>query len=908
MMQQRTISDDIYLLGDLLGDVIRSQAGEAAFALEEEVRALAKSHRQGDPVAGDALKSLVAGLSEEDASLLIRAFTSYFNLINLSEDNERIRRIRRRERSTYPQARRGSIREAIRMLRDAGLSADDLRALLQRAEVRLVMTAHPTEARRRTVIEKQTRIFRVLRDLDERETRPDETERIRQRLASTIAELWSSNEVRAFRLTVLDELQAILIHFRTTLFSVLPEIYRDIEEAVAEHYPGETIIVPPFLSFGSWVGGDRDGNPFVTPEVTRQTLTMMRDSCLVSLDEVLGQVAGRISVSDIVAGQTPMLDTLLRENRERFPELAAELDERNSDERYRQMLTFMRERIQASRADSPLGYSGPAEMLADLRVVEAALIDQGEPLIIGGDLHDLIRLVEVFGFHYARLDLRDHANRHRQAVAEIFEAVGVVSGYANLPEEIKRTLLVREINNPRPLTPADISHFSPATQDVIGTFRVARELMDSGHRNALQTYVISGAEHPSDVLEVLLLMKENRLAGTGGVGALLKIAPLLEQGASLAAGVDLFRTLLAEPVYRAAQASWGGDQEVMLGYSDSNKEIGYLASSWALYDAQVNLTRLFDEQGIPFTYFHGRGGSIGRGGGPTNIAILAQPAGTVQGRIKLTEQGEVVAGRYGIPEIASRELELVTGAVLVSTVGILPVPAPERLVHYEQTVAEMAAWSSAAYRDLIYGDDGLVPFFEQATPIRELGELKIGSRPARRTASRRIEDLRAIPWVFSWTQSRILLPGWYGLGTALEQGIESFGLQHLQEMEREWPFFAATLANAELVLAKADLSVAARYVELVEPDDLRDRIWSRIREEYERTCNAVLHITSQQRLLDREAVIQTSIDRRNPYVDPLSFVQVELLKRLRNGGDPSALLRPVLLSVNGIAGALKNTG
>ena len=433
-MQQRTISDDIYLLGDLLGEVIRTQAGESAFALEEEVRGLAKSHRQGDPGSGDALKELIAGLSDEDASLLIRAFTSYFNLINLSEDNERIRRIRRRELATYPQARRGSIREAIRMLRDAGLTADDVQRLLERAEVRLVMTAHPTEARRRTVLEKQSRIFRVLRDLDERETRPDEAERLRQRLASTIAELWSSNEVRAFRLTVLDELQAILIHFRSTLFHVLPEIYRDIEEAVAEHYPGETIVVPPFLTFGSWVGGDRDGNPFVTPEITRQTLVMMRDSCLASIDNVLGQVAGRISVSDIVAGRSPMLDSLLAENQDRFPELAEQLAERNNDEPYRQILTYMRQRIQASRTGSLHGYVSPGELLAELRIIEAALIDQGEPLIIGGDLHDLIRLVEVFGFHYARLDLRDHALRHRQAINDIFDAVGVVSGYVELPE------------------------------------------------------------------------------------------------------------------------------------------------------------------------------------------------------------------------------------------------------------------------------------------------------------------------------------------------------------------------------------------------------------------------------------------------------------------------------------------
>ncbi|MCC6944274.1 MAG: phosphoenolpyruvate carboxylase [Thermomicrobiales bacterium] len=908
MMQQRSISDDIYLLGDLLGDVIRSQAGERAFALEEEVRSLAKNHRQEDDTAGEALEQMVAGLSIDDASLLIRAFTSYFNLINLSEDNERIRRIRRRELSTYPQARRGSIREAIRMLRDAGLTAADIQTLFDRAEVRLVMTAHPTEARRRTVLEKQARIFRVLRDLDERATRPDAAERVRERLAATIAELWSSNDVRSFRLTVLDELQAILIHFRTTIFDVLPEIYRDIEEAVAEYYPQEKIRVPPFLTFGSWVGGDRDGNPFVTPDVTRQTLTLMRESCLSAIDGVLGQVAGRLSVSETVVGISPVLDPLLTSYRERYQDVAADLDARNPDEPYRQLLTLMRERLRETRIGSPDGYGGPGELLGELRTIETALIDQGEPLILGGDIHDLIRLVEVFGFHFARLDLRDHALRHAKAIDEIFDAVGVVSGYADLTEELKRTLLVREIGNPRPLTPHDISHFSESTQDVIGTFRVARELMNSGHRDALQTYVISGAEQPSDVLAVLLLMKENRLAETGGGGAMLKIAPLLEQGASLAAGPALFETLLGDPVYRAAQKSWGGDQEVMLGYSDSNKEIGYLASSWSLYDAQVGLTRLFDERNIPFTYFHGRGGSIGRGGGPTNIAILAQPAGTVQGRIKLTEQGEVVAGRYGIAEIATRELELVTGAVLVSTVGAFPMPAPDRLAVYESTMAQMATWSAETYRDLIYGDDDLVPFFEQATPIRELGELKIGSRPARRTQSRRIEDLRAIPWVFSWTQSRILLPGWYGLGAALERATTEFGLDHLQDMERDWPFFGAVLANAELALAKADLPVAERYVQLVEPVELRERIWSRIQDEYDRTCRTLLAVTGQHRLLDREAVIQTSIDRRNPYVDPLSFIQVELLKRLRNGGNPDELLRPVLLSINGIAGALKNTG
>jgi phosphoenolpyruvate carboxylase len=907
-MQARTISDDIYLLGGLLGEVIRAQAGEAAFDLEEEVRALAKSHRAGVEGSREQLATLIAGLSPDEASLLIRAFTSYFNLINLSEDNERIRRIRRREAATYPEARRGSIREAIQLLKQAGLTADDLRALLARAEVRLVMTAHPTEARRRTVLEKQGRIFRVLRDLDERANRPAEQERMRQRLASTIAELWSSNEVRAIRLTVLDELQAILIHFRTTLYDVIPEIYRDLEEAIAEHYPGESIPIPPFLTFGSWVGGDRDGNPFVTPGVTRQTLVMMRESCLGMLDYKLGLAAGRISVSSAVAGQSPTLDELLASNRERFPVLAADLDERNADEPYRQVITFLRERVRATLSDDPRGYQRPEQLLRDLRIIEQALVDQGEPLIIGGDLHDLVRQVEVFGFHYARLDLRDHARRHEQTLDEIFRAVGIEDAYASLDDARKCEVLAREIVNPRPLIPVDLSQFSDAAQDVIGTFRVARELIDSGHRDALETYVISGADEPSDALEVLLLMKESRLVGPGGTDAMLQIAPLFEFGGSLANASETMGRLMNEPVYARAMASWGGDQEVMLGYSDSNKDVGYLASSWALYDAEVSLATTFQEHSIDFTFFHGRGGSIGRGGGPTNTAILAQPPGTVQGRIKLTEQGEVVAGRYGIPEIARRELELVTGAVLVSTVGVLPSPEPERLQQYEAVMRKMAQWSSTAYRDLVYGDDDFVSFFEQATPIKELGELKIGSRPARRTQSRRIEDLRAIPWVFSWTQSRILLPGWYGLGAALERAAAEFGLEMLQEMDQGWPFFTAVLANAELALAKADFSVAGHYVDMVEPAGLRDRIWERIDSEYERTVEQVKRVTGQENLLDREQVIQNSIARRNPYVDPLSFIQVELLKRLRAGGDTGELLRPVLLSINGIAGALKNTG
>jgi phosphoenolpyruvate carboxylase len=432
--------------------------------------------------------------------------------------------------------------------------------------------------------------------------------------------------------------------------------------------------------------------------------------------------------------------------------------------------------------------------------------------------------------------------------------------------------------------------------------------MDGKHQDAIGTYVISAGESASDVLEVLLLMKESGLAGPAGNDARLAIAPLFEQGESLAASEGIMRELLMQPVYRNALAAQGNAQEVMVGYSDSNKELGYLASSWALYEAQIKLKDLFLAFGVDFTFFHGRGGSVGRGGGPSNVAILAQPPDTVRGRIKMTEQGEVVAGRYGLREVAHRELELVTGAVLVSMVGLLHAPDGAQLARFERAMATMADRSTKVYQALVYGDDGFVSFFEQMTPIREISELKLGSRPARRTTSHRIEDLRAIPWVFSWTQARVLLPGWYGLGSALETARDAYGLDFLQEMEASWPYFAAVLSNAELALAKADLRVAAQYIELVEPAELRERVWGAITGEFERTVSLLLEVTKQSALLDRDPVLQRSIERRNPYVDPLSFIQVELLRRFRENGDVDAFLRPVLLSINGIAGALKNTG
>jgi phosphoenolpyruvate carboxylase len=898
MTASRTLSDDIGLLGGLLGEVIQAQEPAEAFALEERARILGRALRSGDETAAEQLAALVEGLSVEDTTVLVRAFTSYFRLVNLAEDNERVRRMRKRERRELPAPRRGSLREAIGIIAARGTSAESLQELLAQAEIRLVVTAHPTEAQRRTTVAKLARVFAVIRELDDREVEADDLARARGQLASTIQELWSSDEIRAVSPTALDEVRAGLVYFHSTLLDVVPRIYRELEDSVEADYPGAGIVVPPLLSFGSWIGGDRDGNPNVTPAVTRQTLELMRRMALEFLSQRVERLAERVSLSTVVTGRASLLDPALLAAAERFPELASELSRRNPEEPYRRFFALARERLRATGEGAAEGYADSAELLADLRLAERALLAQRADRIAAGDLHDVIRQVEVFGFHVARLDIREHAVRHRQAVGELLERRGDAGDYAELAEAARQSLLARALADAAALFPADPAALSPTAREVVGGFTMLREALADGYRDALGSYVISGAAAPSDVLEVLLLMK--------AAGVALPIAPLFEFGASLRDAAATMGALLEQPAYREALRSWGDRQEVMIGYSDSNKDVGYLASTWGVRGAQTAIAELLRAHGVRFMFFHGRGGALGRGGGPANVAILAQPPGTVEGRIKLTEQGEVVAAKYSTPEIAHRELELVVGAALVSR--LLPQPTAERLRVFEELLERMATRSQEVYRDLVYGHPGFDCFFEQATPIQEIARLRLGSRPARRGGSQRIQELRAIPWVFSWTQSRIILPAWYGLGSALAQAREEAGLPALQEMERDWPFFAALLSNAEMGLAKADLTIGERYADLVEDETLRQPIWARIRTEYERTRELVLAITGQARLLDRSPVLQRSIERRNPYVDPLSFIQVTLLRRLRTDGASEELVRPMLLTINGIAGGLRNTG
>jgi phosphoenolpyruvate carboxylase len=903
-----SLAEDVGLLGDLLGETIEEASGSSVLALEERAHSLAESFRAGRSGAGEELAALAADMSLVDAEALIRAFTKYFQLVNLAEDNDRIRRLRAEEAKRAPGPRPGSLREAVHTLRERGVDARRLQELLSRADVTHVLTAHPTEARRRRTVEKLMRIFAGIRDLDDRSLPPDEERATRAQIAAAIQELWSSDDTRGVAPSVREEVLGGLAYFHATLVHVVPLVYRELEAALAEAYPEDAITVPSLLSFGSWIGGDRDGNPNVTAAVTVETLDLMRDACLSFLEERVALLAPRLSMSRRVTGEVPLLEPLLAHLRACFPERAAHIEGRHPYEPYRQALTLIAERLRATRRTEPDGYAGPGELLSDLRLLERSLREQGQRLIASGDLRDLIRQAEVFGFHFARLDIREHADRHRAAVAEALAQAGVTERYTELDEPDRLSLLEREIAARRPLIPRDLSGFSEQSRGVIETLRAVAHALRGRHAGAVRSYVVSGTSEPSALLELLLLMKESGLAGVGGEAAMLRLVPLFEAGDTLAGAAETMARLLDVPVYRRALAAVDDTQEIMIGYSDSNKDVGYLASSWAAYTAQSELASVLHAGGVEPNFFHGRGGTVGRGGGPSNEAILAQPPGTVGGRIKVTDQGEVVSAKYSTTQIAHRELELTASAVLLSTLAAVPQPPLETLRRFEEAMEQMTIRSTTAYRELVHEDPDFVAFFYGATPITEITSLRLGSRPAKRGEQAGVGDLRAIPWVFSWTQARIILPGWYGLGSALTAARQDVGLDFLREMRRSWPFFAALLGNAEMALAKADLRIAERYAALVDDEGARERIWGRIREEHGDTVRELLAVTEQERLLDRHPVLQESLERRNPYIDPLSFIQSELMRRARAGEDDEQLARTISLAINGIAGGLRSTG
>ena len=919
--QQELISQQIHLLGNMLGEVLIEQEGQALFDRVEEVRALTKAMRQGDEAAEAALQQVVEALSLDEAYGVVKAFASYFQLVNLAEEQARVRALRNRARANHSDGdpMRETISAAIMDLQRQGVTAGQVQQLLDRLLVMPVITAHPTEAKRRTVMVKLARIAGKLHELDTVALTPDEWTAAIDLIAEEIASLWQTDETRTHQPSVLDEVRNSLYYIEHTLFELAPQLYIEMRRALAEAYPGHDFSLAPFVHIGSWVGGDRDGNPFVTLAVTEETLRTQKALALRLYRAVIDAMYGVLSTSERF-GVSGELRASLSADAALFPVEAQRFAARYPGQPYRQKMAFVYQKLLATeegssrpwRADRlahPVEYGSAEQFLQDLRLMQDSLAQHRGARMAGGRLQDLITQVETFGFHLATLDIRQHSERHASAVAELLGRYGLVASYGDLSEHQRHDLLTAELYNPRPLTPARLD-FSPATNETVELFRLIRRAHERLGPRAIDSYIISMTAGASDVLIVLLLAQD------AGVADSLDIVPLFETVRDLENAGAVMEALFTNPVYLAHLRARGMRQQVMIGYSDSNKDGGFLAANWALHRTQRALVTVCRRHGVALTLFHGRGGTIGRGGGPTNEAILAQPSGSVRGSIKITEQGEVVADRFANPHIANRYLGQVCNAVLRA--AHRSDQGSEIPADWSRALDELASRAEIVYRQLVHDNPVLVAYFHAATPIAEISQLNIGSRPARRKAGAQIADLRAIPWVFAWTQTRVNLPGWFGLGTAfsqwagdpLEPDADRDRWTLLAEMYRDWAFFRTTIDNAQMSLRKADMHIARLYAGLAD-EATRQEIFPRISAEYEITERALLHITGHDQLLDNERWLQTAIRLRNPYVDPMNYIQVALLRRLRHTGDPDeaeALRSVILLSVNGIAAGLRNTG
>ena len=915
------LARDVRMLGNALGEVLREQGGVALLDTVERIRALTKEAR-GDSQAGQAaaeLDELFGNMDFASALPVLKAFTTYFQLINLAEQKE-IARVNRRRSSEIGEAPRPeSIRGAVRTLCNAGMTALQIRALVETLSIQLVFTAHPTESKRRSVQEKLHRLSDYLSQLDLPLVSQSEQQRLEMDIVAEAEILWQTDEVRQRRLTVLDEAQNILLYFSETLFDVTPRLYEDLSAALAESYPGEAFSVPNFLEFGSWVGGDRDGNPTITLEHTAEVLLMHRELAFSKFIPAVRSLSDRLSQSRHYVGTSDELESSLVSDAALLPEVVAEAVGRSPTEPYRRKCEYIWERLQRTLSGTVGGYDYAREFTADLEIVQRSLEANKGCFAARRALAPLIVQARLFGFHLARLDIREHKDRYIAALSTVLSTQGV--NYSEMDESAKIALLEKEIAGNRPLIPAHLE-YDDETNNTLSLFRLISDQSQTLGAEAFGSCILSMASAVSDVLAVLLLAKEARLAEfSSDCGrSQVDVVPLFETIEDLTNAPQVLDTLMTNPIYRRNLTLRGNQQEVMVGYSDSNKDGGYLTANWRLYVAQAQLAETARKHGITLRIFHGRGGAVGRGGGPAGKAILAQPPGSVQGRLKITEQGEVIAARYFDQEVAYRNLEQIVHAVLLASAEKGHDAPNASQNDWAEAMDELSAAAFHAYRALVYGDPDFVRFFQEATPIGELAQLNIGSRPPKRTASDRIEDLRAIPWVFSWMQSRITLPGWYGIGTALGGYAESSAenLRRLQAMYRDWPFFTTMLDNAQMSLAKADMDIAARYATLVSDQLMAQRIFDTIRSEYTRSVSIINRVIGQESLLDGQPVLKKSIRLRNPYVDPLSYLQVELMTRLRDlpieGEEESLktqrrdLRAAVLLSINGVAAGLKNTG
>ncbi|WP_309644412.1 phosphoenolpyruvate carboxylase [Phenylobacterium sp.] len=886
----------VRFLGRVLGDVIRAEDGEPVFSQIEDIRrASVGFHRDGTEAAAMLMAERLERLSMPDTVRFAHSFACFLQITNIAEDQ-----IQRR-RGRAGGARSDTLAGALRALAAEGVGVDQVMALLNGALVAPVITAHPSEVRRKSVLDRQGAIADDL-DAFDHATSDAERARLERELMRQVAIFWRTRLLRNVKLGVGDEIENAVSYFERSFLPELPRLYAHWLDVL-----GDPERLPSFLRVGSWVGGDRDGNPFVTQAVMRQAMARQSRAALRMYLDAIHGLGAELSISAGLAGVTPALQALA--------DAAPNPSPQKADEPYRLALTTIYARLAATYplltgeppARRPAGpaepYDGPDALRADLQTVLDSLLTRHGAAFARGPLPDLIRAVEIFGFHLARLDLRQNSAVHARVTAELLKGAGVCEDYEALDEAARCDLLLAELAHGR-LLHTPFADYSEETRREYDILTAAADLKRRYGRDAIRAQIVSNTTSMSDLLEVYVLLKEVGLFTPGEPARTQVFAePLFETIADLRAAPDIMARYLALPIIRQLVEPVG-IQEVMIGYSDSNKDGSYLTSTWELHQASLELAEVMRSAGLRLQLFHGRGGAVGRGGGSSFDALLAQPQGTIGGRIRITEQGEVVANKYADPELARQSLEtLASGVVLAS----LRKPAQSELpAPHAQTMDALAVQAMRAYRALVYETPGFADYFFAATPISEIADLNIGSRPTSRQAKRSIEGLRAIPWVFSWSQSRALLPGWYGFGSAVAKAGAS--MAHMRDLHEAWPFFSSALANMEMVLAKGDMAIAARYAGLVEDRSLADLVFGKIRAEWERTTHTLLEITGQSALLEKNPDLAAVIRSRLPYIDPLNHLQIELIRRRRGGEDTEAVREGIHLTINGVAAGLRNTG
>ena len=894
------LREDIRFLGRLLGDTIREQAGSDVFDLVESIRRTAIHYRkEQDPPSLKKLERTIGRLGPAHATGVVRAFSYFHHLANAAEDLH--------ARGVEPEE--GSIAVALERLRAAHVPTKKIISFFERARVEPVLTAHPTEVQRKSTLDRHRAVIDLLAARGERPA-----EDVERALRREVLLMWKTNELRLSKPTVADEIENGLTYFRSTFLDAIPRLYAEIEDGIG---PGTRLA--PFLRVASWIGGDRDGNPHVTAEVTEHAAERQASVIFAHYLAQIHALGAELSLSSRYTETSPELQALAA----RSPDRGTSRDE----EPYRRALVgiFARVAATARALDADVGtlgntavparaYGGPGELSADLSVIATALADDGAALAADGRLRSLFRDVDVFGFHLCPLDLRQHSGVHERVVSELLARATGKRGYEELAEPERQALLLRELWTPRPLVSPHVTYGEETTQALATLAATARVRAKFGER-AIPNYVISMTAAPSDVLEVALLLKEVGLLVPGEEPSCgLNIIPLFETIEDLRRAGTVLDQLFSITTYRKLLESRGDMQEVMLGYSDSNKDGGFLTSNWELYKGELSIVQVCRRHEVGLRLFHGRGGTVGRGGGPSYRAVLAQPPGSVNGQLRLTEQGEVIASKYADPIVGRRNLGTLVAATMEATL-LDGVDLGDDEAPFYEAMEELSAHAFAAYRGLVYQTPGFIDYFRASTPINEIGDLNIGSRPAARRNSDRIEDLRAIPWVFSWGQSRQAIPGFYGFGSAVKQYLAKGNatrkrrLATLRAMYARWPFFRTLVDRLDMVLAKMDIGIASRYAALVPDRKLRKTVFDRIQREHDDTLAAFFAITQTTALLENNPSLARSLRNRIPYIDPLSHLQVDLLRRFRSGrGDAEELRRAVHLTINGVAAGLRNSG